>query len=297
MIRPARIDFEVIPPHIVRYIEGELREAPLLRNRMDDMRDDVYLGGSNRNPQEERGDRVSDPTASKVQVFLSHAKHDGLAITTTVRRHLHEVANLDDFFDAADVPDGTRFAEFIKKCAGAVPALAFGQAAAAVDVTAQLVLARAVAAAPISRREAQSLAARLVPAGDPWRFNQAMFDLGARFCVGRRPACHACPVASCCRWLAHRGRAAAGGAGHAAGADAGAAADPAEPRRRQTRFDGSDRQGRGRLVDALRRGPLAREVLACAAGWPGDDERAQRVAGALCADGVACWDGGRLALA
>lgn len=67
--------------------------------------------------------RLLDPTASKVEVFLSHAKHDGLVITTTVRRHLHEVANLDDFFDAADVPDGTRFAEFIKRCAGAVPAI------------------------------------------------------------------------------------------------------------------------------------------------------------------------------
>jgi hypothetical protein len=67
--------------------------------------------------------QVLDPVASKVQVFLSHAKHDGLGITTTVRRHLHEVANLDDFFDAADVPDGTRFAEFIKECAGSVPAL------------------------------------------------------------------------------------------------------------------------------------------------------------------------------
>lgn len=67
--------------------------------------------------------RLLDPTAAKVQVFLSHAKYDGLAITTAVRRHLHEVANLDDFFDAADVPDGTRFAEFIKGCAGSVPAL------------------------------------------------------------------------------------------------------------------------------------------------------------------------------
>ena len=67
--------------------------------------------------------RLLDPTAAKVQVFLSHAKHDGLAITTSVRRHLHEVANLDDFFDAADVPDGTRFAEFITGCAGSLPAL------------------------------------------------------------------------------------------------------------------------------------------------------------------------------
>lgn len=67
--------------------------------------------------------RLLDPQAAKVRVFLSHAKHDGLAITTIVRRHLHEVARLDDFFDAADIPDGTRFAEFITECAGSLPAL------------------------------------------------------------------------------------------------------------------------------------------------------------------------------
>lgn len=67
--------------------------------------------------------RLLDPTAAKVKVFLSHAKHDGLEITTTVRRHLHELAGLDEFFDATDIPDGTRFAEFIKTAAGSVPAL------------------------------------------------------------------------------------------------------------------------------------------------------------------------------
>jgi TIR domain len=67
--------------------------------------------------------RLLDPQAAKVRVFLSHAKHDGLAITTTVRRHLREVARLDDFFDAADIPDGTRFAEFIRERAGSLPAL------------------------------------------------------------------------------------------------------------------------------------------------------------------------------
>lgn len=67
--------------------------------------------------------RLLDPTAAKVKAFLSHAKHDGLEITVAVRRHLHEVANLDEFFDATDIPDGTRFTEFIKTCAGTVPAL------------------------------------------------------------------------------------------------------------------------------------------------------------------------------
>lgn len=67
--------------------------------------------------------RLLDPAAAKVKVFLSHAKHDGLDITRTVQRHLHEEAGIDEFFDATDIPDGTRFAEFIKTSAGSVPAL------------------------------------------------------------------------------------------------------------------------------------------------------------------------------
>jgi hypothetical protein len=58
----------------------------------------------------------------------------------------------------------------------------------------------------------------------------------------------------------------------------------------QSRFDGSDRQGRGRLVDALRtsgRVPAGR--LAEEAGWPDDPERASRVARSLVDDGLGHW--------
>ena len=64
----------------------------------------------------------------------------------------------------------------------------------------------------------------------------------------------------------------------------------------QGRFDGSDRQGRGRLVAALRRGPLPADRLSDAAGWPHDEARAQRVAAALVADGLAVRVGDRLRL-
>lgn len=67
--------------------------------------------------------RRLDPGAAKVKVFLSHAKSDGSRITNAVRRHLHEVARLDDFFDAANIPDGARFADFIMQNAGSLPAL------------------------------------------------------------------------------------------------------------------------------------------------------------------------------
>ena len=60
----------------------------------------------------------------------------------------------------------------------------------------------------------------------------------------------------------------------------------------QSRFDGSDRQGRGRLVDALRAGPVADHDLAAVMGWPGDPERARRVATTLERDGLATHAGG-----
>ncbi|HEX2118051.1 MAG TPA: hypothetical protein VHF91_02615, partial [Acidimicrobiales bacterium] len=65
---------------------------------------------------------------------------------------------------------------------------------------------------------------------------------------------------------------------------------------RQSTFAGSDRQGRGRLVDALRLGPVALGEVAVAAGWPDDAERAQRVAAGLVADGLAVVAGEVLAL-
>ena len=67
--------------------------------------------------------RLLRPDAEKVRVFLSYAKQDGLSITTEVRRYLHEQTKLGDFFDATDIPDGARFAEFITENAGSLPVL------------------------------------------------------------------------------------------------------------------------------------------------------------------------------
>jgi A/G-specific adenine glycosylase len=59
----------------------------------------------------------------------------------------------------------------------------------------------------------------------------------------------------------------------------------------QSRFVGSDRQGRGRLVDALRNGPLRTTAAAAAAGWPEDPDRARRMVDALVAEGLVVEDG------
>lgn len=63
-----------------------------------------------------------DVSSSTVRVFMSHAKNDGLAITRQIRRYFHEVAGLDDFFDAADVPFGVRIADEITDAAGSAVA-------------------------------------------------------------------------------------------------------------------------------------------------------------------------------
>ncbi len=166
--------------------------------------------------------------------------------------------------------------------ARAVLSFGHGAAVGVVDTNVARVLARAVAGRPLSRAVAQRLADRLVPAQDAWRFNQALFDLGARCCTARDPRCGACPAAASCRWT------------RAGGAEP----DPAATaRRRQGAFAGSDRQGRGRLVAALRLAPVSVPALPAAAGWPGDGLRALRIATALVDEGIARWHEDDLALA
>jgi A/G-specific adenine glycosylase len=169
--------------------------------------------------------------------------------------------------------------------ARAVLAFAFERRAAVVDVNVARVLARAVAGHPLAGRARQDLADDMVaavPAGRTWAWNQALVDLGARLCTSRAPACSRCPLASRrCAWVAAGGR-------HP---------DPAAGSiRRQPAFAGSDREGRGRLVAALRGGPVGADRLAAAAGWPDDPARADRVAAALVADGLAADVGGTLTL-
>lgn len=138
---------------------------------------------------------------------------------------------------------------------------------------------------PLERTEAQQAADRAVPVGRSWAWNQALLDLGATICTARAPRCEACPVRDGCAWAA-AGTPAPDPAVGSAGVSG-----------RQSRFEGSDRQGRGRLVDALRRGPVSAADLASAAGWPDDPDRAERVVATLVADGLARVDAdGRLHL-
>lgn len=163
--------------------------------------------------------------------------------------------------------------------ARAVRSFAFGEDVATVDTNAVRVLARCVAGAPLSVRAAMSLGDRLVPAGGSWEFNQTVFDLGATVCTAE-PSCTQCPLRRQCAWRNARN------GGPSDGADPWRASPSARP---QSVFAGSDRQGRGRLLDALRHGAVRSSEVAAACGWSGDPARAQRVAAALVDEGFARW--------
>jgi A/G-specific adenine glycosylase len=159
--------------------------------------------------------------------------------------------------------------------ARAVLVFAFGRDIGLIDTNAGRFVARALGGRALRPAEAQELATRFVPPGLGWEWGQAVFDLGAEICTRRSPSCHGCPVRNHCRWF---------GAGRPAPdpviSSAGISGD-------QSTFAGSDRQGRGRLVDSLRAGPVLRSDLAEVMGWPDDPTRACRVAGGVVADGIA----------
>jgi A/G-specific adenine glycosylase len=159
--------------------------------------------------------------------------------------------------------------------ARAVLVFAHGRDVGVVDTNVARVLARSISGAPLNRHQAQSLADRLVPVGASWSFNQALFDLGTRHCTSRRPDCVTCPLRRRCRWRR---------AGQATADPAIGSAGTARP---QSRFEGSARQGRGRLVQALRAGPVSAADVPAAAGWPGDPVRARDIARDLVDDGLA----------
>jgi A/G-specific adenine glycosylase len=124
--------------------------------------------------------------------------------------------------------------------ARAVLAFAFEADEAVVDTNIARVYAR-FAGKRLTSREVQQAADAALPHGDSWRWNQCLMDLGAMLCRPANPGCGSCPLHGDCAW---------GGEGP----------DPADGSagvsRTQARFDGSDRQARGRLMAALGRGPL-----------------------------------------
>jgi A/G-specific adenine glycosylase len=159
--------------------------------------------------------------------------------------------------------------------ARAVLVFAFDRELGLVDTNAGRFVARALAGRRVRPAEADRVADAAVPTGRAWAWGQAVFDLGALVCTRRAPACERCPIRGQCAWF-RAGRPEPDPVAASAGIGRG-----------QSRFDGSDRQGRGRLVAALRNGPVRQADLAEVMGWPGDPDRAARVAATVVADRLA----------
>ena len=131
-------------------------------------------------------------------------------------------------------------------------------------------------------KEAQSIADQNLPTGEGWRWNQAMIEIGATICTARKAKCDKCPLKETCTWTKNQ-----------------AATDPAiavKSKRLET-FEGSDRQGRGKLISALRNEPIMEKDVPQIFGWPNDHRRCKRVLKKLEKDGlIVIADSGKISL-
>ncbi|MBT8198341.1 MAG: A/G-specific adenine glycosylase [Acidimicrobiia bacterium] len=151
--------------------------------------------------------------------------------------------------------------------AAAVASIAFGEQVPAVDTNLKRVISRwrglPLEGAPLTEAAMDELGD--APAGD---WNQAVMDLGATTCRPRNPRCHDCPVQAWC-------------------------VDPTVyvPPPRQSRFEGSLRQVRARILRDLADGPLPMSDVTEI------DVRADEAVVALEKDGMVTVNGDRVSLA
>jgi A/G-specific adenine glycosylase len=165
--------------------------------------------------------------------------------------------------------------------ARAVLAFAFEADAAVVDTNIARVLAR-VEGRRLTAREAQAVADAWSVPTSSWAWNQSLMDLGATLCRPASPRCPECPLRTTCRWHLD---------GHP---DPDPACGSAGVSVRQARFEGSDRQARGRLMKALTRGAVpAVDAPNVMARRP---EAATTLVRALVAEGLIVADGELLRL-
>jgi len=162
----------------------------------------------------------------------------------------------------------------------AILAFAFEQDVAVVDTNVSRVLSR-IEGRALKARELQELANQFVPLGLGWEWNQVMMDFGARHCTLRSPKCNECPVRKMCAWR---------GEGEDPAPLSSGASKP------QARFEGSDRQARGRAIRAVSDGLSSPQQIVAAMGLANDPERAAKLLEALVTEGLLIRSGGRLTL-
>jgi A/G-specific adenine glycosylase len=158
--------------------------------------------------------------------------------------------------------------------AAAVAVFAFGQRHAVLDTNVRRVLARCAGGADRPAGSAASaaevaLAESLLPAEPAIaaRWSIGLMELGALVCTATAPSCAACPLQDGCAWLA-------------AGRPAALVRPPAQ------KYDGTDRQCRGRALAVLRDSATPVPRVRFDASWP-DPAQLTRALSGLVADGLA----------
>lgn len=138
-----------------------------------------------------------------------------------------------------------------------------------VDTNITRVFARVVNTS-LGKREAQNIADKVVPEGMSWEWNQVLMDFGATCCTARAPRCGDCPIAQWCKWR------------ECGGDDpAPASAGTSKP---QARFEGSNRQARGKLMKSLATAVVSREKASQIMGLQNQRERAHMIIESLLTD-------------
>jgi A/G-specific adenine glycosylase len=160
--------------------------------------------------------------------------------------------------------------------ARAIACFAYGQPHPVVDTNVKRVVARAIdgdaAAGHWSMRDAMARvdAAMDTPLSDEeyCLSQKALMELGAVVCTARSPRCDECPLISDCAWRA-----------------SGFPVDPAVLPRVQARYEGSDRQVRGLILELLRGTPGTHPQSEIDALWSQAAQR-ERALRSLVSDGL-----------
>ena len=118
----------------------------------------------------------------------------------------------------------------------------------------------------------QKIADAIVPEGLGWEWNQVKMDFGATVCSARAPLCETCVIKKECEWE------------KVGGADpAPATAGTSKP---QSRFEGSDRQARGKLMKALVAGAVRLADASKVMGLTEQPDRSEAIVRSLLEDGL-----------
>lgn len=174
-------------------------------------------------------------------------------------------SNVDDLLTLTGVGDYT---------ARAVAVFAFELRHPVVDTNTRRVLARAVsglseAAAPNVARDL-ALMESVLPEDqhESAAFNAGMMELGALVCTAKKPRCDECPLSDLCLWAL----------------EGWPTNTPLHPRRKQARFEGSNRQVRGMMMALLREQGIASTTTLIAVS--DDPTKAKQALESLSRDGL-----------